>query len=73
MAAVNPFSVSPASFKILETESFTCIIAINKCSTVINSSPNIFRAALAFNNTAFKSLLKLPAGSPVVCFANTLI
>ena len=66
MAVINPFSVRPASFNNLEQESLPCTIAINRCSGVIKSSPNIFITLPAFKMTALASLPRACAGSPGV-------
>ena len=57
IAAINPFSVRPASFKSLALLSLPCKIANNKYSTLTNSSPNVFKADPARRITLFISLL----------------
>ena len=73
IAAVNPFSLRPASFKILAALSLPCKIANNKCSTLTNSSLKVFRIDPAFSITLFKSLPKVCAGSVPLTFGSFCI
>ena len=62
--AIKPFSVSPASFNNFEAASEPFKIASNKCSGVINSSPNVFKPLFARSTILFASLPNDWAGSP---------
>ena len=73
VAVINPFSVRPASFKILAVLSFCCNMAINKCSGATNSSLNCFNTLEERSNTLFISLLTFCAGSPPATFASFVI
>ena len=73
IAAINPLSVSPASFNNLALLSFPCRMASSKYSTLTNSSPKVLSALVARSITLFISLLTFCAGSALCTLGNLLM